>query len=37
MARPPFPAEDVSQVVSKYGISVTAASYHVVNASHPEC
>ena len=34
MARPPFPAEDVSQVVSKYGISVTAASYHVVNASH---
>ena len=33
MARPPFPAEDVSRVVSKYGISVTAASYHVVNAS----
>ena len=37
MAQPPFPAEDVSRVVSEYGISVTAASYHVVNASHPEC
>ena len=34
MAQPPFPAEDVSRVVSEYGISVTAASYHVVNASH---
>ena len=34
IARPPFPPKDVSQVVSKYGISVTAASYHVVNASY---
>ncbi len=34
MAQPPFTPEDVSRVVSKYGISVTAASYHVVNASH---
>ena len=34
MAQPPFRAEDVSRVVSKYGISVTAASYHVVNASY---
>ena len=34
MAPPPFSTQDVSQVVSKYGISVTAASYHVVNASY---
>ena len=34
MAQPPFSATDVSRVVSKYGISVTAASYHVVNASY---
>ena len=32
MTPPPFSGEDVSSVVSKYGISVTAASYHVVNA-----
>ena len=34
MAKPPFAPEDVSRVVSEYGISVTAASYHVVNASY---
>ena len=33
MAIPPFSGEDVSRVVSKYGISVTAASHHVVNAN----
>ena len=33
MATPPFSGEDVSRVVSRYGISVTAASYHVANAS----
>ena len=32
MTLPPFSGEDVSRVVSKYGISVIAASYHVVNA-----
>ena len=32
MTLPPFSGEDVRRVVSKYGISVTAASYHVVNA-----
>jgi len=34
MAKPPFAPADVSRVVSEYGISVTAASYHVVNASY---
>ena len=34
MAPPPFAPEDVSRVVSEYGISVTAASYHVGNASY---
>ena len=33
MAIPPFSGEDVSRVVSKYGISVSAASHHVVNAN----
>ena len=34
ISMPPFSRQDVSRVVSKYGISVTAASYHVVNASY---
>ena len=34
MAKPSFTGEDVSRVVSKYGISVTAASYHVANANY---
>ena len=33
MAIPPFSGADVSRVVSKYGICVTAASHHVVNAN----
>lgn len=32
IAPPPF--DDVSRVVSEFGISVTAASYHVANASY---
>ena len=36
MAKPPFLGDDVSQVVSTYGVSVTAASYHVVNASYQD-